>query len=308
MNKVLVTGANGMLGRSVYSQFKANKIEVIGLTRDQADLTNYNDTFKILSKYQPDLIIHCAASVGGIKASIEHGAKFFLENIRIDQSVLFSARELRIKNLIYIGSSCMYPANIQHAMGEHEIAMGKLEPTNESYAIAKITGTRITQSIASEDHLNWRVFIASNLYGPFDNFDPDRAHLLASIIRKCAIAKKLGQKEIEMWGDGSPMREFTFVEDFSKWIFDTSNKLSNLPYVLNAGIGVDYSVREYYEKVLSIFGLKINIIPNLKVPNGNMKKLMDSSLAIRHGWNPKVNIDEGISKTIKWYLNNRLSA
>ena len=307
MNKLLVTGANGMLGRSVCSQFKINGIEVIGLTRDHADLTNYNETLKILSKYQPDLVIHCAASVGGIKASIEHGAKFFLDNIRIDQSVLFSARELKINKLIYIGSSCMYPANVQYAMGEDEIGMGKLEPTNESYAIAKITGTRITQSIASEDNLNWRIFIASNLYGPFDNFDPDRAHLLASIIRKCVTAKKLGQTEIEMWGDGTPMREFTYVEDFSRWIVDASSKLSNLPPILNIGTGVDYSVREYYEKVLANLDYKAKIITNSKVPNGNTKKLMDSSLAIKYGWGPKVSIDEGIRSTIEWYLSNRMA-
>ena len=306
MDRVLVTGSNGMLGRSVFNQFKRSGIEVTGVTRSQVDLTNYAETLKIFSKYQPDLVIHCAASVGGIKASIEHGAKFFLDNIRIDQAVLFAARDLKIKNLIYIGSSCMYPANIQHAMCENEIAMGKLEPTNESYAIAKITGTRITQSIASEDDLNWRVFIASNLYGPFDNFDPNRAHLIASIIRKCVAAKELGQDEIEMWGDGTPRREFTYVDDFSKWIFDASSKLSDIPCVLNTGSGVEYSVREYYEKVLKTLNFTATITTNSNVPNGNTKKLMDSSLAIKYGWNPKTNIDDGISKTIQWYLSNRI--
>lgn len=302
--RVLVTGANGMLGRAVSKQFKESGAEVTELTREKVDLVKSKDTLEYLEQSSPDLIVHCAASVGGIKTAIQMGSKFLLDNIRIDHSVLFGARQLRIKNLIYIASSCMYPANRDKPLKEDEILSGPLEPTNEEYAITKIVGSRLTQAIGKEDNLNWRVFVPSNLYGQYDNFDPDRAHLLAAIIRKSTEVRKSQTHRIEMWGDGTPLREFTHVDDLSNWIVASSKFLENLPPLLNVGFGIDYSVRELYEKVLASLDWDAEIIPNLKVPNGNMRKLMDSTLARNFGWTPKISIEEGIKKTILWYDQN----
>ena len=299
--KVLVTGANGMLGRAVSKQFRVSGAEVIELTREKIDLVDSKGTLEYLEKFLPDLIVHCAAAVGGIKASIQMGSKFFIDNTRIDNSVLFAARQLRIKNFIYIASSCMYPANREHPLKEDEILSGPLEPTNEDYAITKIVGSRLTQAIGYEENLNWRVFIPSNLYGQYDNFNLNRAHLLAAIIRKSVEARRSNSHTIEMWGDGTPLREFTHIDDFSNWIVSSSKFLNLLPPFLNVGFGIDYSVREFYEKVLTALNWDAEIVPNLDVPNGNMRKLMDSTLAREFGWNPKISIEDGIKKTILWY-------
>ena len=305
MKRILVTGSAGMLGKAVCKGLKSTDNEIIELTRSKVDLRNSEDTLKFFSKNKPDLVVHCAALVGGIAANIVGGNKYFLENIELDRSVLYSARELKINDLIYIGSSCMYPANIDHPLKESEILTGTLEPTNANYALAKILGLNITRSIATEDGLNWRVFVASNLYGPHDHFNPNRSHLLAAIIQKAVEAQENNSKTIEMWGNGKPRREFTYVDDFANWIALSSKFLSKLPFVLNTGIGIDYSVEEYYEKVLVALNLDIEITANPHKPSGNLRKLMDSSLAKDYGWLATTDIDTGIAKTIDWYLKNR---
>ena len=306
MKRILVTGSAGMLGKAVCKSLESHDIEIIKLTRDKVDLRNSQDTLRFFSRNKPDLVVHCAALVGGIAANIDGGSKYFLENIELDRSVLYSSRELKINDLIYIGSSCMYPANIDHPLKESEILTGTLEPTNANYALAKILGLNITRSIATEDGLNWRVFVASNLYGPHDHFNPNRSHLLAAIIQKAIEAKENNSKTIEMWGNGEPRREFTYVDDFANWIALSSKLLNQLPIVLNTGIGIDYSVKEYYEKVLVALNLGVEITANPNKPAGNMRKLMDSSLAQEYGWLAPTDIDTGIAKTIDWYLKNRV--
>lgn len=305
MKRILVTGSAGMLGKAVCKSLESPDIEIIKLTRDKVDLRNSEDTLRFFSRNKPDLVVHCAALVGGIAANIDGGSKYFLENIELDRSVLYSARELKINDLIYIGSSCMYPANIDHPLKESEILTGALEPTNANYALAKILGLNITRSIATEDGLNWRVFVASNLYGPHDHFNPNKSHLLAAIIQKAIETKENSAKTIEMWGNGKPRREFTYVDDFANWIALSSKLLNHLPIVLNTGIGIDYSVKEYYEKVLVALNLDVAIVSNPNKPSGNMRKLMDSSLAKEYGWLASTDIDTGIAKTIDWYLKNR---
>jgi GDP-L-fucose synthase len=306
MGLVVVTGANGMLGKTVCEKFKMEGFDVLEITREKVDLMDANKTLEYFSKYKIDLIVHCAAVVGGIQANIDGGTKFFTDNVRIDSSVLFAGRALGIENFIYIGSSCMYPANIDHPLKENDILTGALEPTNENYALAKIFGAHLTTSIAIENNLNWRVFIASNLYGPNDHFGTDKSHLLSAVIKKSIEAKEKRETKIDMWGDGLPKREFTFVTDFADWIFNSSKILNNLPHVLNTGIGEDYSVIEYYNKVLNTIGYSCEVVANKSKANGNMRKLMDSSLAMKFGWSPKVGIDEGIKKTIDWYLLNKV--
>ena len=306
MGLVVVTGANGMLGKTVCEKFKIEGFDVLEITREKVDLMDANKTLEYFSKYKIDLIVHCAAVVGGIQANIDGGTKFFTDNVRIDSSVLFAGRALGVENFIYIGSSCMYPANIDHPLKENDILTGALEPTNKNYALAKIFGAHLTTSIAIENNLNWRVFIASNLYGPYDHFGTEKSHLLSAVIKKSIEAKEKRETKIDMWGDGLPKREFTFVTDFADWIFKSSKILNKLPNVLNTGIGEDYSVIEYYNKVLNTIGYSCEVVANKSKANGNMRKLMDSSLAMKFGWNPKVGIDEGIKKTIDWYLINKV--
>ena len=305
MKRILITGSNGMLGKAVCKKFESTSVTLIELNRNKVDLRNSTETFNFFTKQKPDLVIHCAALVGGIQANIKGGARYFLENITIDSSVLNASRALGVKELIYIGSSCMYPGNIDYPLKETDILSGSLEPTNQNYALAKIFGTYLTKSVSIQDELNWRVFIASNLYGPNDNFDSEKSHLLAAIISKAVAAKMNKSKYIEMWGDGTPQREFTYVDDFADWILFSSKFLDKLPQILNLGVGVDYTVHDYYKKVLTELDIDIEIVPKIKLPNGNRRKLMDSSIAKSFGWNPKTGIEEGLAKTVEWYLNNR---
>ena len=305
MKRVLITGSDGMLGRTVCKKFRSANVDLIESNRSKVDLRNSVETFKFFSEQKPDLVVHCAALVGGIHANVIGGTKYFLENITIDTSVLNASRALGVNELIYIGSSCIYPRNFDYPLKENDILGGSLEPTNQNYALAKIFGTYLTKSISIQDNLNWRVFIASNLYGPNDHFNNEKSHLLAAIISKAVAAKMSQGKFIEMWGDGTPQREFTYVEDFADWILFSSYFLHKLPHFLNIGIGVDYSVHDYYKKVLATLELDIQIVPNTIMPNGNRRKLMDSSLAKSFGWNPTTGIEVGIAKTVEWYLKHR---
>lgn len=199
----------------------------------------------------------------------------------------------------------MYPANHPEPLLESQILSGYLEKTNENYALAKIIGSRIVEAISLDEDFQWRTFIASNLYGPNDHFGSDKSHLLAAIISKAVRAKE-NKTPIEMWGDGTPRREFTYVTDFAEWIGKSITNLERLPQNLNLGLGVDYSVLEFYQIVLKGLNYDCEIIPNLTMPNGNMRKLMDSSKAREFGWNPQTSIEKGIFQTVNWYLSNRL--
>jgi GDP-L-fucose synthase len=301
----LITGSNGLLGTAISDKFLSEGANIIPIKRVDLDLRNSQDTFNYFSTLRFDSIIHCAAVVGGIKANMSGGVKFFLDNHLIDSSVLNAARRLRIKRLIYIGSSCMYPTDINRPLKESDILNGRLETTNENYALAKIFGTHLTKSIAIQDNLAWRVFITSNLYGPFDHFDVENSHLIASVISKIVNAKRNNLSQIEMWGDGTPKREFTYISDFAEWIFSSVENLQNLPLVLNVGSGDEYSVHEYYEKISQELNWKGKVLVNSNIPNGSPRKLLDSTHARNHGWRPKMNIENGIRETIKWYLDHR---
>lgn len=290
-----------MLGKNVSDALEITGAEVIRHTRYDADLEDYGVTERYLSRIMPDTIVHCAAVVGGIQANIEGGASFYLRNVKIDNNVLLIASNLQLPNLVYVGSSCMYPANRTEKLSETDLLTGELEPTNYHYALAKISGTTLTQSIASTHNLSWRAFIASNLYGPYDHFGSTKSHLMAAVISRTLEAKKLGSQSILMWGDGKPRREFTFVSDFADWIASNCSNLGILPAVLNVGYGEDFTIREYYEMVMEVANVKLEIVPDTSKPSGNQRKLMDSSLAQKYGWRPTTSIMSGIEKTISWY-------
>lgn len=299
--KLLITGANGMLGRSLVNHAQLVGHEIYSPTRNELDLSNRDATLLYLKKHQPEAIIHTAARVGGISANIQNPLPFLTENIQIDSNLLMAARNTKVSNLIYIGSSCMYPKNLSHPMKENEILTGELEPTNEAYALAKIVGSKIAQLTHEIDSLNWRTVVLSNLYGPHDHFEADRSHVLAAIIAKTFAAKTSQAKSIEMWGDGTARREFTFVEDVANFLIQSLTNLKMLPSIMNLGTGVDFSIRDYYTFVMSELDFKGELIADLSKPTGMRQKLMDNSLARTYGWKPTTDIHAGIKKTINWY-------
>ena len=301
--KVLLTGSRGMLGSAILKVIPSS-YDVEKPTRAELNLLSPQDVTSFIANSKPDVIIHVAAKVGGIQANIDNPFEFLTENLRIDLNVLTTAQASAIPRLFYIGSTCMYPKDQTGPLVEKDILTGILEPTNEGYALAKIIGSKIVEIVATKENLNWRVLIPSNLYGPGDNFNPNGSHLVAAIIRKVDNAIKTNSPMIDMWGDGESRREFTFVDDVAQFICDSLTNMELLPIKMNIGTSVDYSVREYYEKISKLMGYQGLINADLNKPNGMRRKLSDSSLALRHGWDPKTDLDAGLSKTIAWYREN----
>jgi GDP-L-fucose synthase len=290
-----------MLGREVKQSLEKSGHLVSAPTSAELNLRDANATLNCLKSFQPEVVIHSAALVGGIQANIEGGGRFLTENLEIDHSIIFGSKALGVKNFVYVGSSCMYPTNSSDSLRIQDLLSGPLEPTNANYALAKILGAKAVEAIDSMKGVNWKTFIASNLYGPGDHFEPDRSHLLAAIIAKVDHAKKQNLKEIVMWGEGVVRREFTYVTDFALWISDSVSQLERFPSMLNVGYGIDYSVREYYEMVMQELGYKGVLVPDKTKPNGILSKLMDSSVARSFGWSPSTSIRQGINQTHEWF-------
>lgn len=304
--KVLITGAAGMLGSALLRSFEASENhEVLPLTRADLDLRSKSDFENQLANFRPDLVIHAAAKVGGIQANISHPVEFLADNLQMDTNIITASLAHGVENLLYIGSSCMYPKDYRQPLEEADILKAPLEPTNEGYAIAKIAGSKLCEYASKSLGVGYKTIIPSNLYGPGDNFNPSTSHLLASVIRKVHEAKISNSAEIEVWGSGNARREFTFIDDLSEWIVESSAVLRELPSVLNVGIGIDYSINEFYQTALDSLGVRASLRHDLSKPEGMHAKLMDSSIARQqYGWSPKTDLKTGIAKTYEWFLAN----
>lgn len=304
--KVLITGAAGMLGSALLRSFEASENhEVLPLTRADLDLRNKSEFEKQLRNFSPDLVIHAAAKVGGIQANISHPVEFLADNLQMDSNIITTSLANGVENLLYIGSSCMFPRDYRQPLVENDILQAPLEPTNEGYAIAKIAGSKLCEYASRSAGVSYKTIIPSNLYGPGDNFNPGTSHLLASVIRKVHEAKMSGSDEIEVWGSGNARREFTFIDDLSSWIVERSSSLRELPPVLNVGIGVDFSVNEFYQAALDSLEVTAGLRHDLTKPEGMQSKLMDSTLARQaFGWDPKTDLKTGITRTYEWFLAN----
>jgi GDP-L-fucose synthase len=289
-----------MLGSSVLAQAKRFGLDVLHPLKAELDLRHEFQIEKYFRTHDIETIIHCAARVGGISANIEKPADFILDNLVIDSNLLSIARDQKIQNLVYFGSSCMYPGDFRQPLVESDILAGPLEPTNESYALAKISAARVITTTALQDSLSWRVLIPSNLYGPGDNFNPSSSHLVASIINKVLDAKEEGSSEIEIWGDGNARREFTYVEDVAEFVITNISKIVDWNLMMNVGAEEDHSILEYYEMVCKVLNFNPAFTHDLSKPTGMKQKLMSSSVARQFGWNPSTMLEEGLSKTIAW--------
>jgi GDP-L-fucose synthase len=299
--KILLTGGSGMLGSAVKRELDDSGFESEAPMSRELNLLSASSVTNFLSDFQPEAIIHAAARVGGIQANIDNPYSYLTENIRMDSNLFGSAKKLKIQNLVYVGSTCIYPRDRDVPLREQDLLSGPLEPTNEGYALAKILGLKTVELMSKQFGLSWRTIIPSNMYGPGDHFEPNRSHLLAAIIMKVWDAKRIGAKTIEMWGDGSSRREFTYVGDVAKFIVLSLKNLDELPQYMNVGEGVDHSIKEYYEIVSKIMSFDGEIKANLTKPTGMKRKLSDTSLAKQHGWNPQTSLETGIRETVKWF-------
>lgn len=302
--KIYVAGHNGLVGSAIVKKIVQDGVhEWIGKTRSQLDLLDRVKVEEFLLQEKPDVIILAAAKVGGIKANNEFPVEFLFENVTIQNNVINAAHKAKIENLIFLGSSCIYPKLCKQPIKEEYLLSGPLEPTNEPYALAKISGLKLIQAYRKEYQKKWISIMPTNIYGPNDNFDLNTSHVLPAMIHKFHQAKIQGLANVELWGTGTPMREFLFSEDLAAAIlFLLENFDSDIP--INVGSGVDISIKNLATLIASIVGYEGNIIWNSDMPNGAPRKLLDITRIKNLGWLPKVELDAGIKTTYDWFKAN----
>lgn len=309
--RVLLTGGRGMLGSAIRALAPSLRPEweIDFPSSKDFDCRNQVATQAWFAKNSYDLVIHCAARVGGIKANMANPVEFFADNLLMNTNLIEESRNAGVPKFIFIGSSCMYPRDYKNPLKESYVLEAPLEPTNEGYALSKIAGARHCEYISRQCGLTYKTLIPSNLYGPGDHFDAEKSHLIAAILMKMHNAKEAGDETVEIWGDGTARREFLFVDDLAAFILTAASNLEALPPLLNVGKGHDYTVNEYYEAAAEVVGYKGRFTHKLDAPVGMMRKLMDSSIAEQQfGWNPQTGLKTGLARTYDYYLSERKKA
>ena len=307
--KVLVFGSNGLVGNSIrrYSNLKpiANKYNFYFATRKDANLFSYDQTYKIISDFKPDILINAAARVGGIIANNTNRTDFIIDNVKINLNILEASRQIDPFTIVNLGSSCIYPLNAKNPISEDSIMTGKLEPTNSPYAQAKLMSIEMANAISAEYGHNVKNLMPTNLYGPNDNFDRINSHVIPGLIGRMYDAKISNADFFEIWGSGTALREFLYVDDLADAIFyllesDSKNSL------LNIGSGEEVSILQLAEKIKKIIGFKGSFKFDSTKPDGNDRKLLDLTKIQSLGWHSKINLDSGLEKTAAWFKKNKL--
>ena len=306
--KILLTGGSGMVGKNILENSKKHKHAFLSPSSKDLNLLDYNAVANFIKKNKPDFIVHAAGKVGGIQANINEPVNFLVDNIDMGRNIIMAAKNNSITNLLNLSSSCMYPRNAENPLSEDLILKGELEPTNEGYAIAKLMSTRLCEYIMKEDpYKNYKTIIPCNLYGKYDKFDLKNSHMIPAVIRKIHEAKKLNKKEINIWGDGLARREFMYAEDLADFVFYAIANFKLMPQNINVGLGVDYSINEYYECIAAVIGFEGSFIHDLTKPVGMKQKLIDDTRLKSFGWRYKTSLEDGLNKTFEFYkkaLNN----
>ncbi|MGK5046536.1 GDP-L-fucose synthase family protein [Janthinobacterium sp. GB4P2] len=302
--RILITGGSGMVGSNFREHVAVKSHELLFPSSQDLNLFSYEQTEKFIREAQPDLIIHAAGRVGGIQANMREPVRFLTENLDMGRNVILAARAAGVKRLINIGSSCMYPRNLDVPLSEDMILTGELEPTNEGYAIAKITVSRLCDYITRENpEYQYKTVIPCNLYGRHDKFDPRWSHLIPAILHKVHAAKLLGQTMVEIWGDGTARREFMYAGDLADALYNAADNFDTLPGTVNIGLGTDYSVNDYYAIAAEVVGYEGEFVYDLSKPVGMKRKLTSIALANTWGWSAKTSLREGLALTYEFYLN-----
>ncbi len=303
--KILVTGATGMVGRNIVENPKIKAATLLVPTSDEMNLSSYESTIRYLKSNTPDFIIHCAGRVGGIQANIKNPVSFLVDNLDMGRNIVLGAREVGVRQLLNLGSSCMYPKDHDGKLSEEMILDGKLEPTNEGYALAKIATQKLCEYISKETpELHYKTIIPCNLFGRYDKFDLENAHMIPAVIRRMHEAKLTGSPTIEMWGDGTARREFMYVGDLVDFIVFAIDRFENMPSLLNVGLGFDYSINEYYRGIANAIGYEGKFVHNLARPIGMKRKLVDVEKLAIFGWKSPTDLTTGIRRTYDYMLKS----
>ena len=299
--KVYVTGHNGFVGKHLVTELTKLNYEVI-IPSKELDLKNQESTEYFFKSWKPDWVIHCAAVVGGIGANIKEPYKFLFDNLQIQNNVIDNCIKYKVKKVLFLGSSCIYPKDYRHPLVEEDLLTAPLEPTNEGYAIAKIVGLKLCEyANRTQNNTKFVSLMPCNLYGPGDHFHLERSHVISALIMKIYDAYINNKKIVEVWGSGNPKREFLFVEDLVDGIIWSVNNIEKTETFLNIGVGYDISIKEIASKIANIIGYNGNFYFNLSKPEGMMKKCLDVSKINSLGWKAKTSFEEGLQKTIEYY-------
>ncbi|MEH6627061.1 MAG: GDP-L-fucose synthase [Motiliproteus sp.] len=304
--KLFITGGRGMVGRNLCALAEQRGVEVFAPTRDELDLLDYQDTLASIRQYQPDVVIHAAGLVGGIQANMAAPYDFCFINLQLGLNVVRAAHEAGVDQLINLGSSCMYPRAAQNPLQESLILKGELEPTNEGYAVAKVAVAKLCEYLSQQHGAYYRTLIPCNLYGFWDNFHPQRSHMIPAVIRKIHEAKLSNQPQVEIWGDGTARREFMFAEDLADLVLKVSNSVDELPQYMNVGLGYDFSINEYYQQVADVIGYEGTFVHDLSKPAGMKQKLVGIDGQTSFGWAPPTALRAGIEKTYAYFLKDAI--
>jgi len=302
-SKIYIAGHKGMVGSAVMRALKQKGYtNLLGKTRAELDLRNQQAVNDFYNQEKPDVVIDAAARVGGILANNDYPYQFLMENIQIQSNLIDGALSAGIEKFIFLGSSCIYPKFAPQPLKEEYLLTDSLEPTNEWYALAKITGVKACQAIRKQFNKDYVSLMPTNLYGYFDNFDLETSHVLPAMLRKFHEAK-LNNNPVKLWGSGTPMREFLFVDDMAKAVvYALENKLPE--YLYNVGSGKDITIKELAETIQQVTGHQGEIIWDTEKPDGTPRKLMDVSKMAELGWEYSTELKEGIEKTYSWFLEN----
>ena len=303
MSSIYVAGHNGLVGSALVRQLTIRNQSWIGATRSELDLLDRKQVFEYLHTYKPAAVIIAAAKVGGIVANNTFPVEFLSENIRISSNLLDACHDANIERVLFLGSSCIYPRMSPQPIREEYLLTGPLEPTNEAYALAKISGLKLVQSYRREYGKHWISAMPTNLYGPGDNFDLENSHVLPATIRKFATAVVKKEKKVEMWGTGSPRREFLHVDDLAKACLHLLEKYDD-DVAINVGSGEDVEIKELASIVAKAIGFDGEIYWDTTRPDGTPRKLLDVSKIRATGWAPTIDLKTGISDLIDWYYKN----
>jgi GDP-L-fucose synthase len=303
-SKIYIAGHNGMVGAAV-KRLLINKgfTRVLCRSSRELDLRDQYAVRRFFMEEKPEIVIDAAARVGGILANNTYPYQFLMDNMLIQNNLIQSAHENDVDKFIFLGSSCIYPKLSPQPIHEESLLTGSLEPTNEWYALAKITGVKLCEAIRRQYDKDFVSLMPTNLYGQFDNFDLETSHVLPAMIRKIHNGKRNGNVPIKLWGNGEPMREFLHVDDLAKAVFfAVENKLPDSLY--NVGTGIDITIRDLALLVQKIIGHTGELVWDDTKPNGTPRKLMDTSKLASFGWKSEIGLEIGISQTYTWFLEN----
>ena len=304
-SKIFIAGHKGMVGSAILRKLKSKGFsKIIVCEKKKLNLLNQDKVFKFLKKKKPHIVIIAAARVGGILANSTFKDKFIYENLQIQNNLIHGSYLAKVKNLMFLGSSCIYPKFCKQPMKESYLLSGKLEETNDTYAIAKIAGIMMCNSYSKKYKLNYQSLMPPNLYGPKDNYNLETSHFFPALLKKIYLAKKKGKKYLNVWGTGKPRRELMFVEDFAEALIFFMKKKIKEPFI-NIGTGKDFSIDWYAKYIMKRLNVKLRIIYNKNRSDGMPKKCLDINLAKKYGWRPNNDLDRGFDITLRDFVKNR---